>query len=126
MAIGTNRSQQYEGWGWKKLVILVVVGAAVTYLLVAAFVAERHRRSEHRAQLIAKWINWESWRDANCRLIERRYGQLTEKGGSSTDNAEVFSCSGGVAYVVFQSVTQKAYECKIGRTCQLTMNDIPN
>jgi hypothetical protein len=89
-------------------IIISVIFFGFIGFTVYAFHESNEQDAQRAIETTKKWNQWLTYRDSNCKLVEKMYG-LSETSGKfhQNDNATVYDCD-GIKYVIAESVEKAA------------------
>ena len=93
---------------WIGFAAWIVFWVLVVGLFTKAFHDDSVRDKQREISTTNSWNDWLTYRDKNCKIVEKMYG-LSETSGKfhQNDNAVVYECE-GIRYVIAESVENAA------------------
>lgn len=91
----------------KDIVEKISMSIVAILLSIMVFIMVKQDNEINKQREIAikkKWETWVTYRDKNCKLIEKLYGvNVPGTKMVSTDNANKYECKNGISYTIFES-----------------------
>lgn len=94
--------------GWVGAIVTILVLASMPSMIAYGLYDDSVRDKQREISTTKSWNKWLTYRDKNCKIVEKMYG-LSETSGKfhQNDNAVVYECE-GIKYVIAESVENAA------------------